>query len=87
MSQGCDIVSCVCKHAFQDRRYGKGKRVANYTAKGEGRCTVCSSIIRNMPNPIYVKKKSGTGGGRFYVAKAPTEGWSGGAPERNGWRP
>lgn len=35
------IVSCVCQHQFQDQRYGTGKRVANPTAKGTYRCTVC----------------------------------------------
>lgn len=41
------IVPCTCDSAFQDERYGKGKRVANLTKKGTSgseihRCTVCS---------------------------------------------
>jgi hypothetical protein len=38
------IVSCTCKHEYQDTKYGKGKRVANLSEKhGFYRCTVCSS--------------------------------------------
>jgi len=36
------IIKCTCSHSFQDKRYGKGKRVHNETAKG-WRCTVCSN--------------------------------------------
>ena len=48
MNQGTAIVHCKCDHEFQDRKYGKGKRVANATQKGndnnvEVRCTVCKS--------------------------------------------
>lgn len=37
------IKKCDCKHAFQDKKYGKGMRVHNeYTSKSGGyRCTVC----------------------------------------------
>lgn len=38
------IVKCVCKHEQQDNLHGKGKRVANETAKGEYRCTVCGAM-------------------------------------------
>lgn len=43
------VIVCVCTHAYQDERYGKGKRLANplgkSSAKGqEYRCTVCSRI-------------------------------------------
>lgn len=34
------IRKCVCKHEFQDRRYGPRKRVHNPT-KDKWRCTVC----------------------------------------------
>ena len=39
------IVACQCESEYQDKRYGKGKRVANPT-KGheEYRCTVCERI-------------------------------------------
>ncbi len=57
------IMTCVCSHPFQDRRYGDKKRVANETgasakSSGQGqntghRCTVCGkSIIK----PIRIKK-------------------------------
>ena len=35
------IKKCTCKHAFQDKRYGKKNRSMNKTDKGEYRCTVC----------------------------------------------
>ena len=38
------IVSCTCPHAYQDSRYGSGRRVGNKVAKSgviAYRCTVC----------------------------------------------
>jgi len=35
------VRNCDCPHAFQDERYGKGRRVHNDFAKGI-RCTVCN---------------------------------------------
>jgi len=41
------ILTCIakCKHEYQDKRYGKGKRVHNLKVKGTGTqeytCTVC----------------------------------------------
>ena len=39
------IRRCTCKHAYQDARYGKGKRVMNKINKDKVvqryRCTVC----------------------------------------------
>lgn len=40
------IMPCTCRHEFQDRTYGAGKRVHNYapgnrTKRDEWRCTVC----------------------------------------------
>ena len=42
------ILRCTnnCAHSFQDKRYGKGKRVFNLTTKEQGeekvyRCIVC----------------------------------------------
>ena len=40
------VKSCTCKHDYQDKKYGKGKRVANPTTRSIGnktiyRCTVC----------------------------------------------
>jgi hypothetical protein len=40
------ILKCTCKNEYQDKEYGKNKRVHNRTEKVEGkmyRCTVCSS--------------------------------------------
>ena len=39
------IKKCTCNHDFQDKRYGKAKRVMNKCAKpGEYRCTVCGVV-------------------------------------------
>lgn len=43
------VKRCTCSHDFQDRRYGKGKRLFNKTT-GRGnsigwRCTVCGKDI------------------------------------------
>ena len=39
------IKKCTCKHDFQDKKYGKGKRFHNVCAKaGEYRCTVCGTV-------------------------------------------
>ena len=41
------IIKCNCKHEYQDRVYGKGKRLANKMTGGKTvkknswRCTVC----------------------------------------------
>jgi len=36
------IKTCYCDHEYQDKVYGKGKRVMNKKAEGKGwRCTVC----------------------------------------------
>jgi len=38
------IILCTCTHPYQDKKYGKGKRVHNPCGKGMSqsyRCTVC----------------------------------------------
>ena len=36
-------VACSCNNEYQDKKYGTGKRVANYSRKHSVyRCTVCS---------------------------------------------
>jgi len=38
------IMSCTCKHDFQDKEYGKQQRVHNYAEKKLAfRCTVCKN--------------------------------------------
>lgn len=37
------ILKCTCQHDYQDKRYGKGKRVHNRKADGTWTCTVCRS--------------------------------------------
>lgn len=41
------IITCDCKHEYQDELYGKNRRVANKVDtkdKDEYRCTVCSKV-------------------------------------------
>lgn len=40
------ILPCTCESAFQDRRYGAGRRLHNQRTKhkDEWRCTVCATI-------------------------------------------
>lgn len=42
------IVRCTCDHPYQDKKYGKGKRVANSSGGGNSikyRCTVCKKEL------------------------------------------
>ncbi len=43
--RGAMIISCSCKSDYQDRAFGKGKRVHNPINKNKGgemyRCTIC----------------------------------------------
>ncbi len=44
--QGTAILDCTCKNEFQDKMYGKGKRVHNVLAKKstfDYRCTACEN--------------------------------------------
>lgn len=48
LATGSRVMLCGCSHAWQDSRYGKGKRVHNATKKLVGvaqqyRCTVCGA--------------------------------------------
>lgn len=43
------VLPCTCEHAWQDKRYGKGKRLHNALQKGgsltgKWRCTVCGRV-------------------------------------------
>ena len=41
------ILTCKCKHPYQDERYGAGKRVHNpmQTGSGKVRCSVCENVV------------------------------------------
>jgi len=41
---GTEIIRCNCKHAYQDKIHGIGKRVGNVMRTGQIRCTVCCTI-------------------------------------------
>lgn len=39
------VKNCSCMHEYQDKKYGKGKRIHNVTIKGTtARCTVCGNV-------------------------------------------
>lgn len=49
-TKNTSVRSCSCEHSFQDKRYGKGKRLHNKTGgSGKGtvgwRCTVCGNKV------------------------------------------
>lgn len=50
------IANCTCQHEYQDRKYGKGKRVFNETNDGGGRCTVCG-YVKGGSSPLVKKEK------------------------------
>lgn len=52
--KGMKIISCTCKHDYQDRTYGQGKRVANIMKNNGLRCTVCN---RETSAPVSEKEK------------------------------
>lgn len=56
------ILSCQCRHAYQDEKYGVFNRVHNYARKafsgaGGWRCTVCLNI-RQIPTAKSVSCKT-----------------------------
>lgn len=54
------VVSCQCKHEFQDKRYGNNARLATVTQKAKSvdrstvRCTVCGKE-HDVPKTIVKK--------------------------------
>jgi hypothetical protein len=49
VKSGTAVIRCDCRHPYQDRVYGAGRRLGNFTKsmKGErrqARCTVCSKL-------------------------------------------
>lgn len=53
------IYPCTCTHEFQDKMYGKNKRVWNAmgaTGKNGIRCTVCSKEDKTVIAKDNVKK-------------------------------
>lgn len=42
---GTTVSICNCKHEFQEKTYGKNRRLFNLTQSGDkGTCTVCGTI-------------------------------------------
>jgi len=54
------ILTCTCKHAYQDTRYGANQRVHNWapksTATGGWRCVVCGKIKAGAAPTTTAKK-------------------------------
>lgn len=44
MTKGVSILSCGCTHEFQDKTYGRNKRLHSPMANGQWKCTVCGKI-------------------------------------------
>jgi hypothetical protein len=90
---GTHILPCrVCKSGpaadFQNRKYGKDRRVHNSNGKGAS-CTVCGNRVLNNDLSFAKPKKGGGGGGgaKRLIAIPPPEGWPGGADYgKNGWK-
>jgi hypothetical protein len=38
------VMDCVCESAYQDERYGKGKRLHNPKKDKKWSCTVCGRV-------------------------------------------
>jgi hypothetical protein len=41
-NKAVNVKRCDCKHAYQDKRYGKSRRLHNPNTKGQMVCTVCA---------------------------------------------
>ena len=50
-TSGTAIRNCGCDNAFQDARYGRGRRLANATKDGH-RCTSCGKAIVRQAKPL-----------------------------------
>lgn len=43
------ILTCTCEHKYQDKKYGKGKRVHTFNEKNKvWRCTVCTNEKKSI---------------------------------------
>lgn len=58
------ILSCVCRHRFQDSEYGSGQRLHNIATKGYqgragARCTVCGKVrLASGVEPQVIKNET-----------------------------
>ena len=50
------IKECSCEHKYQDKKYGKYKRVCNPCGSDhkDGRCTVCGKIVVEKKKPQVI---------------------------------
>jgi uncharacterized protein (DUF983 family) len=54
------VTNCSCQNDYQDKLYGKGKRLFNGCIKDKWRCTVCGkevTIVGSKPANDNKKKK------------------------------
>ena len=62
------LVTCLCKHSFQDKRYGCGIRSANLVTGSQSvlevyRCTVCGGEVHTA-RKRHGQNKTGGGSGK-----------------------
>ena len=51
------VFACSCEHSYQDKNYGKGKRLCNSLANGQYKCTVCSKVHGSPKGQASSKKE------------------------------
>lgn len=49
-----EVKPCKCKHEYQDKAYGEGKRVHSRMKNGQWRCSVCLNV-QGMPKEVGAK--------------------------------
>lgn len=83
------IVTCACLHDYQDRKYGKGRRVANPKNGGQSLlliavCTACGQDKHTLHKALRQVKTGGGSGKKRYWLESPektrrrfakTSGW------------
>jgi len=55
-AKGSAIIECSCEHEYQDKKYGKKRRVFNNMANGQYRCSVCSKVSGSIKIATETKK-------------------------------
>ena len=51
------IQICTCESKYQDKRYGKRRRLCNKMSNGQFKCTVCGSSMGSSTQPSKSVKK------------------------------
>lgn len=53
-----DIFTCTCKNEYQDKAYGRNRRVFNQTRKSEGKVWRCTSCTKELVRGEVSKKEA-----------------------------